>query len=233
MELDDQRKDALEKSGRVWLRNAISDADLSLLDEAASVQARPGQRLKPSDALGHVLSTGSSLLTAIRTLDPCAKPVRVVAFNKSDDANWGIPWHQDRVIAVDRREDVDGYRNWTNKSDIWHCEPPQAILDDMLFVRVHLDDTDLRNGAMEIAVGSHADGIVPATQAEDIAGRYPREVCEAKRGDVLVLKMLTLHSSRPAQVQSGRRVLRVDFSPSDLPRPLSWAQIADDSAPVR
>jgi hypothetical protein len=92
----------------------------------------------------------------------------------------------------------------------------------MLFVRVHLDDTDHSNGAMQIALGSHAAGIVPSEQAQAVANRYPLERCEATRGDVLILKMLTLHSSKPAQVQTGRRVLRVDFSTSELPSPLAW-----------
>ena len=93
----------------------------------------------------------------------------------------------------------------------------------MLFVRVHLDDTDASNGAMQIAIGSHAGGVVPSATAEQVAMTYLIEVCAAKRGDVLILKMLTLHASKPARVQSGRRVLRIDFASCDLPAPLSWA----------
>ncbi|MCA2011440.1 phytanoyl-CoA dioxygenase family protein [Cereibacter sphaeroides] len=110
-----------------------------------------------------------------------------------------------------------------NKSGIWHCEPPESILDEMLFVRVHLADTDQTNGAMEIAVGSHAEGVVEFARANTAASSYPIELCSAKRGDVLILKMLTLHASKPAKVKSGRRVLRIDFSPSHLPSPLAWS----------
>lgn len=92
----------------------------------------------------------------------------------------------------------------------------------MLFVRVHLDDTNEANGAMKIAVGSHAGGMISSSQAAQASNSYPIEVCEAKRGDVLILKMLTLYSSKPARVQTGRRVLRVDFSSLVLPLPLLW-----------
>lgn len=160
-------------------------------------------------------------MQATATLDPAAKPVRVVAFNKTPTTNWGVPWHQDRVIAVANQQDVQGYNKWTKKSDVWHCEPPQQILDEMLFVRVHLDDTDQSNGAMDIAVGSHISGIIPASIAEETAHRYPIECCEAKRGDVLVLKMLTLHGSKPSKVGFSRRVLRIDFASFNLPAPLS------------
>jgi hypothetical protein len=150
-------------------------------------------------------------------------PVRIIAFNKSENANWRVPWHQDRVIAVAAKADVAGYKNWTSKSGTWHCEPPQAILDGMLFVGVHRDDTNQSNGAMEIALGSHAHGVIHAANAEEVASACPIETCAAKRGDVLILKMLTLHSSQPAKVPSARRVLRMDFASTQLPSPLSWS----------
>ena len=222
MKTDDSLKDTFEKDGRVWLRNAISSEDLLSFDEAAALQSKAGQRVEPSPALATALADNGSLMSAIARLDPDAKPVRIVAFNKSNDTNWGVPWHQDRVIAVANQQDVQGFENWTKKSGTWHCEPPQNLLEQMLFVRVHLDKTDRTNGAMEIAVGSHANGIVPAKSAQTIARQYPIEICEAERGDVLVLKMLTLHSSKPSEVEADRRVFRIDFSAAGLPDPLSW-----------
>lgn len=218
-------KTAFETDGRLWLRNAVSDKDLTLFDAAAADQARAGQRLGASRALAKALAPDGSLMNAIRALDPAARPVRVVAFNKSEDANWGVPWHQDRVIEVAERQEVEGYSNWTRKSGAWHCEPPEAVLEQMLFVRVHLDDADQSNGAMEISLGSHANGIVAAGDAETEALKRPVEVCEARRGDVLILKMLTLHSSKPAMVRSGRRVLRIDFASTELPAPLQWVSL--------
>ncbi|WP_073146073.1 phytanoyl-CoA dioxygenase family protein [Litoreibacter ascidiaceicola] len=222
MTTDRKLKDEFEQYGRVWLRDAVSDADLKLLDQATADNTKAGQRLGSSSALDTVLSKNSSLLTSIQRLDPMAVPVRTVAFNKSEGANWGVPWHQDRVIAVNDKVEIEGYHNWTKKSGTWHCEPPEAILDSMLFVRVHLDESSESNGAMEISVGSHIGGIVPSAKAEETANAYPIEVCNAKRGDVLILKMLTLHRSKPATVQSGRRVLRIDLSSLALPPPMFW-----------
>ncbi len=200
-----------------------------MFDRANTEAGTAGRRLDFSDTLKAALSDDGSLLQAVRRMAPEATPVRVVAFNKSERANWGVPWHQDRVIAVSDRAEVEGYHNWTQKSGTWHCEPPRSVLDEMLFVRLHLDDADHSNGGMEIAVGSHKAGVVPSTQAEDVAKTYPVETCNAKRGDVLVLKMLILHSSKPARVQSGRRVLRIDFASSELCWPLSWNRRPPDS----
>lgn len=57
-----------------------------------------------------------------------ARPVRVIAFNKSETNNWTLPWHQDRVIALRERVDTQGFTNWTNKAGIWHAEPPIELL---------------------------------------------------------------------------------------------------------
>ena len=225
MDIDPSFRADFEKVGRIWLRNAISAIDLDVLDRIAAIPSKAGQRLYPMPSLTGVLAPTSSLMQAICKIEPAAKPVRIVAFNKSQNMNWGVPWHQDRVISTAAKSDVAGYKNWTEKSGTWHCEPPQSVLEKMLFVRVHLDKSDHSNGAMEIAVGSHNAGMVKSDHAASVARKYPIEVCKAERGDVLILKMLTLHSSKPAVNTSGRRVLRIDFSPVDLPDPLAWLKL--------
>ena len=44
------------------------------------------------------------------------RPVRVLYFDKNPDANWAVPWHQDRTIAVAQRIDVPGYDMWSVKA---------------------------------------------------------------------------------------------------------------------
>ncbi len=215
-------KSEFETEGRVWLRGALSFDDLRKLDGIASLQSKAGERLNPSTSLQKVFAARGSLMRSIALLDPQARPVRTVAFNKSADANWGVPWHQDRIISVTERHDVLGYGNWSKKSGVWHCEPPQSVLEEMLFVRVHLDATSGENGAMEIAKGSHKRGVIPSRDAAKISQDYEIEQCHAERGDILILKMLTLHGSKPSSVKTDRRVLRIDFASSDLPDPLKW-----------
>jgi len=214
--------DTFEQGGKIWQRGALSEAELSLLDAAAALSSKPGQRLDFGAELRQVFAANSQLMQAITPLDPDAKPVRIITFNKSRNNNWGVPWHQDRVISLANKHSVDGFHNWTKKSDKWHCEPPITILENMLFVRVHLDDTDSTNGAMQIAIGSHKQGIVSSQNAAKLVEQYPIEDCTAKRGDVLILKMLTLHRSKPSKRPSDRRVFRIDFASCDLPAPLEW-----------
>ena len=170
-----------------------------------------------------VFISNEAFLSQLNQISSDVQPVRIVYFNKSDDANWAVPWHQDRVIAVKEKHEIDGYKNWSNKHGLWHCEPPLNILKQMLFVRIHLDDSTEENGAMEIAKGSHFEGFVTSKEAQGIAEKYETHLCEAKRGDVLVLNMMTLHRSLASRSLLSRRTLRVDFAGDILPEPLDFS----------
>ncbi len=207
------------KSGRLWLRGALSEANLQAFDQAASTTDQPGKRLSIHTTFGR----SNPLTKLINQVFPNQRPVRAVTFNKSESANWGVPWHQDRIIAVKARHDLPFYSNWSQKAGIWHCEPPVDVLSGMLFVRVHLDPNEATSGPMEIAVGSHNAGLVLSSAATETALAYPQETCLAARGDILILHMLTLHRSLPAKNATSRRTLRVDFSAEILPPPLEWA----------
>ncbi len=208
----------LAQDGCAWIRGALTPEDRTRLARAFAAD-RPGQRIaRPSD-----LISGTALDDILRAHLPGYFPVRVVTFEKSRAANWGLPWHQDRVIAVSEKSEVSGFHNWTRKSGVWHCEPPAETLENMIFLRIHLDATDAQNGAMEFARGSHREGVVPSDMASDVAARYPIEIEEAEAGDILALSMLTLHRSRPSTSPAKRRVIRIDLANQPLPPPLSWS----------
>lgn len=211
----------LEKEGRVWIRNALSEAELLMLDSACDLTDAPGARLSLDQEWG-LLGAAEPLTQLARELLPQAKPVRLLAFNKTPALNWSVPWHQDRVIAVRERHEIEGYKAWSRKAGQWHVEPPLALLGGMFFARVHLDDTDASNGCLELALGSHRLGQVLAGEAETAARTCVIERCHARRGDVLFVKALTLHRSASSQNDSSRRTLRIDYSAAALPKPLQW-----------
>ena len=213
---------AFQNDGRLWMRGALNERERSCLLDLMNGPDRPGARI-PLTQTTRKLLTECSFVQKIAEIWPGMIPVRLVGFEKRADKNWVVPWHQDRIIAVAEREEFAGYQNWSQKGDVWHCEPPEDILREMLFVRVHLDPNTVANGAMEIARGSHKRGLVPAAEAERTAQSFNMEVTKADTGDVLVLPMLCLHRSGVSKTSEARRVLRIDFSPRILPPPLRWA----------
>lgn len=216
-------RDEYEAQGRYWFRNCLSERTLCLIDAAADLGEKPGERLPTDAGLREALSGDDGLNAMMNIFGEKLAMVRAVAFSKTNGANWALPWHQDRVIALAARHEMDGFTNWTSKRDVWHCEAPAAQLEQMFFVRVHLDENTADDGCMRIALGSHKLGPIPAGAAKSMAERFPQEDCAAKRGDVLVLKMLTLHASSSSLTENPRRVLRLDYAPDALlPAPLKW-----------
>lgn len=208
----------LDIEGRVWFRAALDDHAVRAVAGAILDESVPGQRLQRGGALSSALEPIHHLAADLLI---GARPVRIVAFNKSEGMNWSLPWHQDRVIAVRDRVDVHGYMNWTRKDGVWHVEPPIDVLQRMIFLRVHIDPATEDNGAMQIAPGSHRQ-LVAAGNATEVAAAHTPETCTADCGDVLAAKALILHRSAPSTSQASRRALRIDYSADSLPAPLQW-----------
>jgi hypothetical protein len=64
-------------------------------------------------------------------------PVRAIYFRKSADSNWFIGWHQDLTIAVNEKCDEPEFGPWSVKEGLVHVQPPVAVLEQMLTVRLH------------------------------------------------------------------------------------------------
>jgi ectoine hydroxylase-related dioxygenase (phytanoyl-CoA dioxygenase family) len=149
--------------------------------------------------------------------------VRILAFDKTPETNWGVPWHQDRTIAVKRRIEVEGFGPWSVKAGVTHVTPPRSMLERMFSLRLHLDDCGPDNGPLKIIPGSHRLGCLPVREVLDVSSRSNPMTCLAAAGDVLAMKALTIHASDPASVPAHRRVIHLDFSTAPLSPPLDWA----------
>jgi len=188
---------------------------------------RPGIRLSGDRVLSGVLGpAGCVWRLAAGVLGPAAQPVRAVLFNKTAEANWIVPWHQDRTIAVRERREAEGFGPWSVKSGMPHVEPPFDILAGMVTIRIHLDDCGADNAPLLIAPGSHRLGRVPATEAAGHAERIGQSACLAEAGDVWLYATPILHASERARAPAQRRVVQVDYATSGLPGGLEWLGLA-------
>ena len=155
-------------------------------------------------------------------LGSTARVVRGIYFDKHPDANWKVAWHQDLTIAVQQRVDIDGYGPWSIKAGIHHVQPPVAILENMLTVRLHLDDTDEANGALRVVPGSQQYGRLNPEQIQFCKQQQSPFTCVVKSGGALVMRPLLLHSSLAAVNPKHRRVLHFEYAATDLPSELCW-----------
>jgi len=149
--------------------------------------------------------------------------VQCTLFEKSQDRNWLVSPHQDLAIPVAQRVSHEALSGWSVKGGRHFVLAPPAVLENMLAVRLHLDDATEADGGLRFVRGSHRHG-----HLDDDALRRRRDeageiAVDARAGDALLMRPLVLHASSKASAAGGRRrVLHCLFGPPALPHGLSW-----------
>jgi ectoine hydroxylase-related dioxygenase (phytanoyl-CoA dioxygenase family) len=152
--------------------------------------------------------------------------VKATLFDKTPETNWLVVWHQDRMIAVNERREVEGFGPWRLKGDVWHVEPPAAVLEQMIAVRIHLDDSGPDSGPLRVIPKSHLRGKLTAEEIADLVGKSAQIELSLPRGTILVMRPLLVHASSASSTAAHRRVLHLEFAPPQASAPLEWNEAA-------
>jgi ectoine hydroxylase-related dioxygenase (phytanoyl-CoA dioxygenase family) len=163
-----------------------------------------------------------------RNLELCALlPVDAVAvqctlFDKSPERNWLVALHQDLSIPVRRRVDSPECSGWSEKQGRVYVQPPVAVLEQLVAVRIHIDDCPAESGALRVVAKSHLEGRLTRDRVEELRRQIGETAVPVARGGALVMRPLILHASSKATELSQRRVLHFVFGPPSLPLGLEW-----------
>jgi ectoine hydroxylase-related dioxygenase (phytanoyl-CoA dioxygenase family) len=95
-------------------------------------------------------------------------------------------------------------------------------MEQMLAVRLHLDDCGEENGPLQVLPGSHLAGRLDAEKIQAWRARAPVAPCIVKRGGVILMRPLLLHASSVAQNPAHRRVIHLEYAMHALPAGLDW-----------
>ena len=148
--------------------------------------------------------------------------VKSIYFDKPETSNWYVPYHQDLTISVDKKMEIKNFELWTTKQNQFAVQPPIEFLENIITIRIHLDDTDENNGALRVVPKSHLKKIY---RPETIDWNKEIEtICRVKKGGIMLMKPLTLHSSKRTTNNKKRRVIHIEFSNRELPNELKWAE---------
>ena len=101
-------------------------------------------------------------------------------------------------------------------------QPPVAVLERMLTVRLHLDDCGADNGPLRVVRGSHAHGRLTDGQAKRWEQTGEVVACLVPKGGALLMRPLLLHASAPAEAPRHRRVIHLEYAADPLPHGLRW-----------
>jgi ectoine hydroxylase-related dioxygenase (phytanoyl-CoA dioxygenase family) len=226
----------LQENGFSTLPGLLSASEISAIlntvqaAEAASSNFRRSQDVFAiRNLLGEIPALREQLLTpAVRqllaVLFPDATPhlTKAIYFDKPAGSNWLVAWHQDVMIAVDRRLDLPGYGPWSSKQGEVAVLPPRQILESIITIRLHLDACDASNGALKVVPGSHRHGVV---DNNDLPAYTSQAVtCAVPAGGAMLMQPLTLHASNRSTSTQPRRVIHLEFSAAELPEGLEWRE---------
>ncbi len=201
----------------------LAELMVTLADQPAD---QAGIRLFGLDALRPLLAPDGPIGSiAARLMAGAPRAVRAILFDKTARANWALGWHQDRVIAVRERIEIDGFGPWTRKHGALHVAPPFEVLERMVTLRVHLDPVPATNAPLLIAPGSHRLGRIAEADVPAVVERCGTAICLAEPGDIWAYATPILHASARAEGAAHRRVLQVDYAVADLPAGLEWLGI--------
>ncbi|MCH9809424.1 MAG: phytanoyl-CoA dioxygenase family protein [Alphaproteobacteria bacterium] len=117
---------------------------------------------------------------------------RIQVFNKSEGANWFVPWHQDRA--------EDG------------ADRPVSTLEQTVALRIHLDDCNEDCGPLEVLPGSHLNGRLDAKAIKQKLASTRPWLCLAERGEIVAMRPLLVHRSKRATRPTARRVIHLEYS---------------------
>ncbi|MEN9867999.1 MAG: hypothetical protein RL748_3589 [Pseudomonadota bacterium] len=152
------------------------------------------------------------------------RAVQCTYFEKSGKRNWLVSVHQDRSIPVASRIDHPALQGWSEKEGQWFVQPPVAVLEPLLALRLHLDDCGPDDGPLRVIAGSHQSGFIDPARAAQMRQQEPEVACCVARGGVVLMRPLLLHASSRSSGSSLRRVLHFVFAPPHLPFGLRWPE---------
>lgn len=160
----------------------------------------------------------------VQSIDGKAKLTKCIYFNKPAASNWYVTWHQDITLRMKEKKQVEGFKGWTNKDREVGVIPPLKYLENNFTIRIHLDETNDRNGALYVIPGSHKkileDGEIALITQNANACR-----CDVALGGIHLMHPLLLHRSGESTSKKSRRVIHLEFSAAKLPEGLEFAEV--------
>ena len=225
----------LNRDGFAIVRRAITDDQVETLKQlcrsladAPSISRRKnsvyGLRnlLSCSDEMRQLANASPYHDLAASVMGRSARAVYGVFFDKTLEANWPVPWHQDVTIHVRENRDVPGFEARTHKDGAVHMLPPVEISEQMLAIRIHLDEASSSHGALRVIPESHRLGRLSNEALEKRIASRPSVNCDVQAGDVMLMRPLLVHASSACTNPGHRRVIHIEYAPFDLPDGLEW-----------
>jgi len=149
---------------------------------------------------------------ATEFVGPGAVPFRATLFDKSPSANWLVVWHQDTALPLRERFEDATWGPWSSKAGILYAHAPAWALEQVVALRVSLDDSSSTNGPLRVLPNTHLSGVLSDAAIEQLARKSTPIDCVAGSGGIGAMRPWTVHSSSKSADEPPRRVLHIEYA---------------------
>jgi ectoine hydroxylase-related dioxygenase (phytanoyl-CoA dioxygenase family) len=210
-------RESIERDGFAVLARLLAQDEVARLVEdlehAELRRSRAGARHVLANVAVSVLARGPRLLPlAQQVLGENAFPFRATLFDKSPVSNWLVVWHQDMALPLRERRDAPHWGPWSVKDGVVYAHAPAEVLQQVLALRVHLDDSRSQNGPLRVLPGTHTSGVLSDEAIHRLAERIAPLDCLVEKGGVVAMRPLIVHSSSKSQSELPRRVVHIEYA---------------------
>jgi ectoine hydroxylase-related dioxygenase (phytanoyl-CoA dioxygenase family) len=98
------------------------------------------------------------------------------------------------------------------KDGITYAHAPASALEQLLAIRVHLDDSTADNGPLRVLPGTHNRGVLSDNAIHGLTEQIEAEECIVGRGGVVLMRPLLIHASSKSRSQMNRRVIHIEYA---------------------
>jgi ectoine hydroxylase-related dioxygenase (phytanoyl-CoA dioxygenase family) len=148
-------------------------------------------------------------------LGKSAIPFRATLFDKSPTSNWLVVWHQDTALPLRERREISGWGPWSIKDGVNYAHAPASALEQVLALRLHLDDSRAENGPLRVLPRTHTLGVLSDETLHDLSAQVEAIDCLVPQGGILAMRPLVVHASSKSQSHAPRRVLHFEYAASE------------------
>lgn len=94
------------------------------------------------------------------------------------------------------------------RRDLRSCA--HSALEQVLAIRVHLDDSTSDNGPLRVLPGTHNRGVLSDDAIHELSEQIKAEECTVGRGRLVLMRPLLIHASSKSRSETSRRVVHIE-----------------------
>ncbi len=209
-------RDFMEANGYAYFPDIFSSTEISRLGAELSIASLKRSRAGARHVLSHpavrsLANTAQLSQIARAVLGNGAVPFRATLFDKTPTSNWFVAWHQDTALPLIEKKEIVGWGPWSKKGGILYAHAPKEALEQVLALRVHLDDSTASNGPLRVLPGTHRNGVFTDSEVQRHASHVAPIPCTVGSGGVIAMRPLVIHASSKSESDLPRRVLHIEF----------------------